>query len=94
MAFILCVWNIYNEKINKSPQHSHKVFHLLQGNTMRQKRKNRARRLAVSVFPLKKKKGKKKMHFRTLRSGLIFNMKILEQMPLWMYIGSSKFVSK
>lgn len=50
---------------------------------MRQKRKNRAMRLAVSVFPLKKKE--KKMHFRTLRSVLIFNMKILEQMPLGMY---------
>lgn len=92
VAFILCVWNTYNEKINKRPQHSHKVFHLLQGNTTGQKRKNRAMRLAVSVFPLENKT--KKMHFRTLRPVLIFNRKILEQMPRWMYIGSSNVESK
>lgn len=56
VAFILCVWNIYNEKINKSPHHSHKVFHWAE---------EEKQSYAISSLSVSFKK--KKMNFRTLR---------------------------
>lgn len=89
VAFILCVWNIYSEKINKSPQRSHKVFHLLQVFHWAEEKQNyMISSLSVSF------KEKKDEFQNILRSVLIFNMKILKQVPMWMYIGSSKFASK